>query len=132
MGVEKIKAFIGHIKRAPHYMVDNEFVQTGYRIGFHSGGSICKSLFMLHNESVNIWSHIMGVLFFFGLLAWTIISINPFSSYFGNGENQSKTATSLYMRADTLQKQMIINNFGFRNPFFHSNTSFCREDNSLL
>lgn len=69
----KFKILVGHIKRAPIFMADNKFIKTGYRIGFNTKGRICKSLFMLHNESINIWSHIMGVLFFIGLLVWTIV-----------------------------------------------------------
>ncbi len=81
LGKIKLQAFIGHVKNAPHYLIDNEFIQRGYRINFNSHGEIWKSLFMLHNESVNVWSHIIGVGIFIILLFWTIFSLNSFSSY---------------------------------------------------
>lgn len=32
---------------------------------------------MVHNESVNVWSHLIGVLFFFGLIYYTFIYMAP-------------------------------------------------------
>lgn len=81
-GKESLKAFVGHIKKAPHFIVDNEYIQRGYRINFHTKKRICKSLFMLHNESVNVWSHLIGVGCFIGFLIYTLISLTPFASYF--------------------------------------------------
>lgn len=76
-----MQAFIGHIKNAPHHLIDNEYIHTGYRINFNSTGKICKSLFMLHNESVNVWSHLIGVCIFLGLLIWTACALSPISDY---------------------------------------------------
>ena len=53
-------------------MLDNEDIHTGYRIGFNTKWDIIKSLFMMHNESVNVWSHLLGVLIF----VFLIISIS--------------------------------------------------------
>jgi hypothetical protein len=36
---------------------------------------------MLHNESVNVWSHILGVLLFLVLLLWTTLCLSPISNY---------------------------------------------------
>eukprot|EP00347_Sterkiella_histriomuscorum_P020952 403335825 len=81
-GKIKLKAFIGHIKKAPNFIVDNEYIQRGYRINFNSKKRICKSLFMCHNETVNVWSHLIGVGCFIGLLIYTIITLSPLASYF--------------------------------------------------
>jgi hypothetical protein len=50
-----------HWNELPDYLKDNEFIRTGYRAntGFH--GSL-KSLFRLHNESGNVWTHLVGAL----------------------------------------------------------------------
>lgn len=37
---------------------------------------------MLHNESVNVWSHLIGVGCFIGLLIYTLIYLSPLASYF--------------------------------------------------
>ena len=87
LGKIKLESFIGHVKNAPHYLIDNEYIQNGYRINFNSHGEIWKSLFMLHNESVNVWSHLIGVALFIILLFWTIFALNPFSSYLNFSTN---------------------------------------------
>jgi hypothetical protein len=59
---------MGKYSDAPHYLRDNEHIIEGYRIGFDSPRKVIKSLFMVHNETVNIWTHLIGaviVLFFF-------------------------------------------------------------------
>jgi adiponectin receptor len=53
----KPEASIGKYEHAPSFMKDNEHITHGYRINFDSPKKILKSLFMVHNESVNIWSH---------------------------------------------------------------------------
>jgi adiponectin receptor len=56
------KATIGDYHTAPSYMKDNEHITHGYRINFDNPKKIVKSLFMVHNESVNIWSHCIPAL----------------------------------------------------------------------
>ena len=48
---------IGAFEKAPHYVKDNEHITSGYRLNFNTPRRILRSLFMVHNESVNIWSH---------------------------------------------------------------------------
>ena len=63
--VEDIRVFIGGMAEAPGHLVDNEFIHRGYRIGYNKSiKSILRSLFQFHNESVNVWSHLIGMLFF--------------------------------------------------------------------
>ena len=63
--VDDLKAFIGGMSEAPDHLVDNEFIRRGYRIGYNKSiKSIMKSLFQFHNESVNVWSHLFGMIFF--------------------------------------------------------------------
>ncbi|KRX03856.1 hypothetical protein PPERSA_04651 [Pseudocohnilembus persalinus] len=52
--------FLGRIDEAPQYIIDNVYILTGYRINFHSSYMILKSLFMIHNETLNIWTHLIG------------------------------------------------------------------------
>ena len=66
---------------APAHLRDNEFILRGYRIGFNTKAKIIKSLFMLHNESVNVWSHLFGVLVFIALLIYTNTALYVSNSY---------------------------------------------------
>jgi hypothetical protein len=48
-----------HWNDLPEYLKDNEFIVTGYRANTGLWGSL-TSLFRLHNESGNIWTHLCG------------------------------------------------------------------------
>ena len=78
---EEFKTFIGHFLMAPAFLQDNEFILRGYRIGFNTRPKILKSLFLLHNETVNVWSHLIGVIVFLGLLIYTSVSLYASNTY---------------------------------------------------
>ncbi|EGR29870.1 hypothetical protein IMG5_147130 [Ichthyophthirius multifiliis] len=59
---EKICHFIGDHLQAPQFLKDNKYIKQGYRINFKSTREILKSFFMIHNESINIWTHFLGVI----------------------------------------------------------------------
>jgi adiponectin receptor len=80
------------MSEAPDHLVDNEFIHRGYRIGYnYSIKTILKSLFEFHNESVNVWSHLLGMIFFGAFMIFYtlnhISSIKELSSYVWNGLN---------------------------------------------
>eukprot|EP00297_Palpitomonas_bilix_P006659 CAMPEP_0113866772 /NCGR_PEP_ID=MMETSP0780_2-20120614/52_1 /TAXON_ID=652834 /ORGANISM="Palpitomonas bilix" /LENGTH=405 /DNA_ID=CAMNT_0000851647 /DNA_START=97 /DNA_END=1311 /DNA_ORIENTATION=- /assembly_acc=CAM_ASM_000599 len=56
-------------QQAPDHLQDNEYIKTGYRTNY-SFWHCVKSLFFLHNETVNIWTHLLGLVLFI-LLAYT-------------------------------------------------------------
>lgn len=58
-------------------MKDNEHITHGYRIGFNTPKKILRSLFMVHNESVNIWSHFLPALLIFCLIFYLIVFVGP-------------------------------------------------------
>ena len=59
----------------PEWMQIDPFIRGGYRKQLNSFGRCYKSLFYLHNETVNIWSHLLVGLFFVSLLLATDYSI---------------------------------------------------------
>jgi hypothetical protein len=71
------KAFIGQKEEAPDFLQDNEYIKSGYRIEHNSCCLAAKSLFTCHNESVNVWSHLIGALLFTVFLIGLGISIIP-------------------------------------------------------
>ncbi|KAF9101934.1 hypothetical protein BGX29_005132 [Mortierella sp. GBA35] len=46
----------------PHWMQDNPAIWTGYRRPTFSYKKCAASLGFLHNESVNVWSHLLGAI----------------------------------------------------------------------
>lgn len=54
----------------------NPFILTGYRARTSVIGCL-KSVLVLHNETINIWSHFLGFLFFVGLFCKDILWLIP-------------------------------------------------------
>lgn len=59
---KKILSYVGNYAQAPEFIKDNIYIKSGYRINFQSLKCVGKSLFMVHNEMVNIWSHFLGAI----------------------------------------------------------------------
>ncbi|KAJ5078461.1 adiponectin receptor protein [Anaeramoeba ignava] len=61
----------------PHRHVGfTKFVKTGYRMNFNI--ALCfKSVFKLHNQTLNIWSHFLGFLVFIGITIYIYSSKTP-------------------------------------------------------
>lgn len=68
----KIRRFIGTKDDAEEHnhghLVDNEYIVNGYRIHHNSSAKACKSLCTAHNETVNVWSHMLGAVFYLVIL----------------------------------------------------------------
>uniref|UniRef100_A0A0N5A4Q8 HlyIII-domain-containing protein n=1 Tax=Parastrongyloides trichosuri TaxID=131310 RepID=A0A0N5A4Q8_PARTI len=56
----------------PDWMKDNRFIKSGYRAPTDSLVHVCYSLAQFHNETVNIWSHILGSLIFISCGLWVL------------------------------------------------------------
>ncbi|KAG2221068.1 hypothetical protein INT45_009726 [Circinella minor] len=54
----------------PKEWQENEYVLSGYRF-CESTHQCLKSIFKLHNETMNIWSHLLGFIFFSFLSVWS-------------------------------------------------------------
>ena len=54
-------------------MQDNEYIKEGYRVGFNTVRKVLRSLFMIHNETTNVWSHLLGALLFVGFLFYIVL-----------------------------------------------------------
>lgn len=54
------KVIVGNYSQAPDYLKDNELIKNGYLINCHSVKLVLKSLFVCSNETINVWSHLIG------------------------------------------------------------------------
>jgi len=57
----------------PEYLKSNPYIRTGYRSA-QSWHQCLRSVLSLHNETLNIWTHLLGFFFFLSLLLWDFIS----------------------------------------------------------
>lgn len=66
------------IEELPKDRQENQYVLSGYRF-YRSTKECLKSLFRLHNETMNIWSHLLGF-FFFSYLSIHVFQVNKAKS----------------------------------------------------
>ena len=65
---------IVHARNAPEWMLV-PYVDDGYRIR-HSVKDTVKSLFYFHGETLNVWSHLLGFLWFLSIIPTTLATLN--------------------------------------------------------
>jgi len=74
-----------HYSHLPQWMQDNEYIHAHYRPQMSSALDCIRSgLFHLHNETVNIWSHVLGALLFIGLIIFVYTHFSKESGWFGH------------------------------------------------
>ena len=62
---------VGKYSDAPDYLKDNELIKNGYIINCHSLKMVLRSLFVWSNETMNIWSHLIGCIISILLIIFT-------------------------------------------------------------
>ena len=103
----------------PAWRRDNAFILSGYRQSQSSYAHSFRSLFYLHNESVNIWTHLIGAMLFLGSAAYVDRVVRPryasaseadvlvFACFFGGAVvclGMSATFHTLSNHSDTVAK----------------------------
>ena len=81
---KKLKLGIGTFQDAPKFIQDNEYIKYGYILNCNTYSKTFKSLFICHNETVNIWSHLLSGIFFIFLIWYTANFISNFKSQLEN------------------------------------------------
>lgn len=65
-----------HFSNLPKFMQDNEYLHNGYRPPLPTFWACIKSIFRLHTETGNIWTHGLGALLFIGLFIYEFLTIS--------------------------------------------------------
>ena len=76
-----VKPYIGDLDdpNLEEHNKDNLYMLTGYRICFNTYRDCFNSLFMIHNETMNVWSHLIGAILFSGMVVYIITFLSPTS-----------------------------------------------------
>lgn len=98
----KSQVIVGSYNEAPDYIKDNKYIKKGYRINCDSVIKVTKSLFVFHNETVNIWSHIIGAITAIVLIGYTAIFITSYSTQLKNLTNHFHQLKSLSTNIDQI------------------------------
>ena len=86
----------------PLWLRDNEFLRNNHRPPMYSFRGCIKSMFRVHTETINIWTHFLGFVFF----AVVTLSIYCFQDYFAQLFQEGVTISSL-----PWQEQVALNCF---------------------
>ncbi|KAH9565032.1 hypothetical protein CY35_04G056500 [Sphagnum magellanicum] len=67
----KVKYQLVKFEALPEHLRDNEYILGHYRVNWPLGPTLL-SIFSFHNETLNIWTHLLGFLLFLGLTIFTV------------------------------------------------------------
>ncbi|XP_026474294.1 adiponectin receptor protein-like isoform X3 [Ctenocephalides felis] len=59
-----------HFKNLPRWLQDNDYLHKGHRPPLPSFGACFKSIFRIHTETGNIWTHLLGCIAFIGIAVY--------------------------------------------------------------
>ncbi|XP_054708522.1 adiponectin receptor protein-like [Uloborus diversus] len=59
-----------HFSSLPKWLQDNDFLHKGHRPPLKSFSACFRSIFRIHTETGNIWTHLLGCLLFVGMAAY--------------------------------------------------------------
>ncbi|KAL0340169.1 UNVERIFIED_CONTAM: Heptahelical transmembrane protein 2 [Sesamum radiatum] len=83
----------------PEYLKDNEFIRDYYRCEWPLK-DVVLSIFSLHNETFNIWTHLLGFMIFMGMMMMSLtekMSIeNVMATLFGERSDGWLTSKTIY------------------------------------
>lgn len=85
---EKGKVVLLKYEALPEYLKDNEYIRNYYRCEWPLK-NVLLSVFSLHNETLNIWTHLVGFMIFTAMmimsLNWEMSVDNMMATLFGEG-----------------------------------------------
>jgi adiponectin receptor len=74
--VKKLQDWKGcHFEKLPIWMKNNEFLHFGHRPELSNFAECFQSIFRIHTETGNIWTHLIGFVAF--VVATIVFYINP-------------------------------------------------------
>ncbi|KAH6925560.1 hypothetical protein HPB50_007131 [Hyalomma asiaticum] len=64
-------AKLRRFEEAPAFLRQNPFIHRGYRV-LYTPRQCLRSVFQWNNETLNIWTHLVGIVFFGAVLVWDV------------------------------------------------------------
>jgi hypothetical protein len=74
--IEKSIGSLEDLNKSDQYYSNNRFLVEGYRLNHFTKEDCFRSLWSWHNETLNIWTHLLGSIMFIGMGIWFFINYN--------------------------------------------------------
>ncbi|KAK9696655.1 hypothetical protein K7432_012343 [Basidiobolus ranarum] len=71
----EVSSFLLNFSELPKWLKDNNYILTGYRSPTFSYRKCAESLLYIHNQTGNIYSHLLGAALFFGIAIFTRVHV---------------------------------------------------------
>ena len=106
-----------HIPITKENAIKQDYIFSGHRKNYNTVGRVVKSLFERHNETFNVWTHLLTMNFFVVMVVY-ILSTNTELFYFGKRtqfdfENFSSFKNYLQEIKNNLPKMNVPEYFSF-------------------
>ncbi|KAF3935064.1 hypothetical protein ABW20_dc0108045 [Dactylellina cionopaga] len=75
--VERVEGALILLADVPEWLQENEFIHSGYRPPSYSVAKSARSILAIHNETINIWSHIIGCIIFLSIPVYVFTTEIP-------------------------------------------------------
>lgn len=78
--VQKLRGWKAiHFEKLPEWMKDNDYLHFGHRPELGSFAACFRSIFRIHTETGNIWTHLCGFIAF--VIATIVFYVKPFCDF---------------------------------------------------
>ncbi|AIO02694.1 hypothetical protein LPMP_355630 [Leishmania panamensis] len=96
------------ISDVPMYLRDNGYILRGYR-AYYTGKQCVTSVLRMHNETINIWTHLLGVLVFLGMVV-QLFTQHIIPEYLAGNvfHRENRTATPVHVSGARTRLPFII------------------------
>jgi len=121
------KPYLTNIHELPkdhEFTLYNKYIINGYRVNFNTPGKIFKSIFMCHNESFNVWSHLSGVIFALVLMVLIFFTLTKFDLIYYFSKYSGIIYTQHEIGADG---KITYNNNEIQNPLNKYNYKYTNQ-----
>ena len=94
----------GLLEEVPSWQRDGEYIKTGYRVDYESGCEVASTLCRCHNESTNIWTHLIGAIVALALGIFIL-------AYFRNTEAIGYSGLSMFNKQRESKPGLILSEY---------------------
>jgi adiponectin receptor len=84
------------------YKPDNQFLQNGYRLGYKRCRDVSRTIFKWHNETLNIWTHLIGAIIFVVFIVWILSGFDVVTQKYGEMTDTFRNFNEKWMAANLI------------------------------